>query len=124
MIITKKKSSYAQIKTEVINIPEFAQHVKHQANATKPAAVTEFMHDSPAPMLNKNEAAILIKRFWGKLSKAASGNDIEIIDDFVAVDGDFEVTESSSELPLPKTSKIEIATKINEIKNNVLLKLL
>ncbi|MFI3180997.1 MAG: Rne/Rng family ribonuclease [Methylococcales bacterium] len=101
----EEKSSYAQIKTEVINIPEFAQHVKHQANATKPAAVTEFMHDSPAPMLNKNEAAILIKRFWGKLSKAASGNDIEIIDDFVAVDGDFEVTESSSELPLPKTSK-------------------
>jgi ribonuclease E len=92
----EEKSSYSHIKAETISIPEFAQHVKHQTNAAKPAAVTEFMHDSPAPMLNKNEAAILINRFWTKLTKTSER--IEIIDEFVSLDGDSEsVIETSFE---------------------------
>jgi ribonuclease E len=87
-----EKASYSQIKAEAIHVPEFVQHAKHQIQIAKPAAVTEFMHDSPAPMLNKNEAAILIKRFWGKLAKSATN--IEIEDDFVSMEGDAEdVTE-------------------------------
>ncbi len=58
------KPSYLQIKAEDITIPDFAQQVK--PSATK-AAVKEFLHDSPAPMQNKNEAASLIQRFWQKL---------------------------------------------------------
>ncbi len=58
------KPSYLQIKAEEISIPEFAQQVK--PSATK-AAVKEFLHDSPAPTQNKNEAASLIQRFWQKL---------------------------------------------------------
>jgi ribonuclease E len=82
-----EKASYSQIKAEAIHVPEFVQHAKQlQSQAAKPAAVTEFMHDSPAPMLNKNEAAILIKRFWGKLAKSAAN--IEIEDDFVATAND------------------------------------
>lgn len=77
----EEKNSYSQIKTENVSVPEFVQHIKqHQNNAQKPAAVTEFMHDSPAPTLNKNEAAILIKRFWNKLTKSVDNS--EIIDDF------------------------------------------
>jgi len=58
------KASYLQIKAEDITIPEFAQQVK--PSATK-AAVKEFLHDSPAPVQNKSEAASLIQRFWHKL---------------------------------------------------------
>ncbi|WP_340122659.1 Rne/Rng family ribonuclease [Methylobacter svalbardensis] len=58
------KASYLQIKTEDITIPEFAQQIK--PSATK-AAVKEFLHDSPAPVQNKNESASLIQRFWQKL---------------------------------------------------------
>ena len=59
-----EKPSYLQIKAEEITIPEFAQQIKP---ASEKAAVREFLHDSPAPMQNKNEAATLIKRFWNKL---------------------------------------------------------
>ncbi len=58
------KASYLQIKAEDITIPEFAQQVK--PSATK-AAVKEFLHESPAPVQNKNESASLIQRFWHKL---------------------------------------------------------
>ena len=58
------KPSYLQIKEEEISTPEFAQQVK--LGATK-AAVKEFLHDSPAPVQNKNESAGLIQRFWHKL---------------------------------------------------------
>ena len=58
------KASYLQIKAEDITIPEFAQQVK--PSATK-AAVTEFLHESPAPAQSKNESASLIQRFWHKL---------------------------------------------------------
>jgi ribonuclease E len=88
-----EKASYSQIKAEQIHVPEFVQHAKHQIQTAKPAAVTEFMHDSPAPVLNKNEAAILIKRFWGKLAKSAIN--IEIEDDFVVADNELnENTET------------------------------
>ncbi|MFI3186219.1 MAG: Rne/Rng family ribonuclease [Methylococcaceae bacterium] len=63
------KPSYLQIKTEDITIPEFAQQIK--PSATK-AAVKEFLHDSPAPMQNKNESASLIQRFWQKLIGAST----------------------------------------------------
>jgi ribonuclease E len=59
-----EKPSYLQIKAEEISIPEFAQQIKHPIEK---AAVKEFMHDSPAPLQSKNEAAGLIKRFWHKL---------------------------------------------------------
>ena len=58
------KASYLQIKAEDITIPEFAQQVKP---AIAKPAVKEFLHDSPAPVQNKNEAASLIQRFWHKL---------------------------------------------------------
>jgi len=86
----EEKSSYSQIKAETISIPEFAQHVKHQANLAKPAAVTEFLHDSPAPMLDKNEAAMLIKRFWTKLTKSVSTGNDEISDDILPLDGEIK----------------------------------
>ncbi|MDD5114101.1 MAG: ribonuclease E/G, partial [Methylobacter sp.] len=60
----EKRSSYSQIKSEEISIPEFAQQIKH--NSEKPA-IKEFLHDSPVPVQNKNESASLIKRFWQKL---------------------------------------------------------
>ncbi|MGR9014567.1 MAG: Rne/Rng family ribonuclease [Gammaproteobacteria bacterium] len=63
------KASYLQIKAEDISIPEFAQQVK--PTATK-AAVKEFLHDSPAPVQNKNESASLIQRFWHKLVGAGA----------------------------------------------------
>ncbi len=59
-----EKPSYLQIKAEEITIPEFAQQSKHPIER---AAVKEFLHDSPAPVQNKNDAATLIKRFWHKL---------------------------------------------------------
>ena len=67
----EEKASYSQIKIEQIHVPEFVQHAKQSSQISKPAAVTEFLHDSPAPVLNKNEATTLIKRFWSKLVKVA-----------------------------------------------------
>ncbi len=64
----EEKSSYSLIKAETISVPEFAQQVKQHAPPVK-AAITEFLHDSPAPMHNKNEATALIKRFWHRLAK-------------------------------------------------------
>jgi ribonuclease E len=58
------RPSYLQIKAEDITIPDFAQQIKPRAEK---AAIKEFMHDSPAPVQVKNEAAGLIKRFWDKL---------------------------------------------------------
>ena len=60
----EEKPSYLQIKAEDITIPEFAQQIKPKVEK---AAIKEFMHDSPAPVQTKNEAASLIKRFWHKL---------------------------------------------------------
>ena len=59
-----EKPSYLQIKSEDITVPEFAQQIKPKVEN---AAIKEFMHDSPAPIQTKNEAASLIKRFWHKL---------------------------------------------------------
>ncbi len=66
------KASYLQIKAEDITIPEFAQQIK--PSATK-AAVKEFLHDSPAPVQNKNESASLIQRFWQKLVGPGTGTE-------------------------------------------------
>jgi ribonuclease E len=60
----EEKPSYLQIKAEDIAIPEFAQQIKPKIEK---AAVKEFMHETPAPVQTKNEAASLIKRFWHKL---------------------------------------------------------
>ncbi|MDD1612833.1 MAG: ribonuclease E/G, partial [Methylococcaceae bacterium] len=60
----EEKSSYQQIKTEEIALPEFAQQSRQR---TEKAAIKEFLPDSPAPMQNRSEAASLIKRFWHKL---------------------------------------------------------
>lgn len=74
------KASYLQIKAEDISIPEFAQQVKP---SSVKAAVKEFLHDSPAPVQNRNEAASLIQRFWHKLigagteTKAATAPTVE-----------------------------------------------
>jgi len=65
----EEKPSYLQIKAEQISIPEFAQQVKPKHE--KPA-IKEFLHDSPEPIQNKNEAASLIKRFWHKLLGAGA----------------------------------------------------
>lgn len=62
--VPDEKPSYSQIKAEEITIPEFAQQIKHHSEK---AAIKEFLHDSPAPAQNKNEASSLIKRFWHKL---------------------------------------------------------
>jgi ribonuclease E len=59
-----EKPSYLQLKAEDITIPEFARQVKPAAE--KPA-IKEFLHETPAPMQNKNESTSLIKRFWHKL---------------------------------------------------------
>jgi ribonuclease E len=40
------------------------------------AAVKEFMHDSPAPVQNRNDTANLIKRFWNKLVSYTNALDI------------------------------------------------
>ncbi|MGZ5070460.1 MAG: Rne/Rng family ribonuclease, partial [Methylobacter sp.] len=58
------RASYQQIKAEEITVPEFAQQVKQNVPR---AAVKEFLHESPAPVQNKSEAASLIQRFWHKL---------------------------------------------------------
>jgi ribonuclease E len=92
----EEKASYSQIKAEQIHVPEFVQNAKHQT--AKPAAVTEFMHDCPAPTLNKNEAATLIKRFWTKLAKMSpiDSDNLES-DDIVPFDENAPETENSTE---------------------------
>ncbi|MCX7089471.1 MAG: Rne/Rng family ribonuclease [Methylococcales bacterium] len=69
---TEEKSSYLHLKEEVIKVPDFVHHAKQQS--TQPA-VKEFLHDSPAPLQNKNNADSLIKRFWYKLVGTAVGTD-------------------------------------------------
>ncbi|MFI3189211.1 MAG: Rne/Rng family ribonuclease [Methylococcales bacterium] len=69
-----EKPSYLQIKAEEITIPEFAQQSRQPIEK---AAVKEFLHDSPAPMQNKNDAASLIKRFWNKLVNCSNGIETE-----------------------------------------------
>jgi ribonuclease E len=61
---SEEKPSYLQIRAEDITIPEFARQVKP---VTEKPAIREFLHDTPAPVQNKNEASSLIKRFWHKL---------------------------------------------------------
>ena len=86
----EEKPSYLQIKAEEISIPEFAQQVKPRHE--KPA-IKEFLHDSPEPIQNKNEAASLIKRFWHKLLGAGAQADTET-----------EVTETP-DIVIPEESK-------------------
>jgi len=62
--LTEEKPSYLQIKAEDITVPDFAQQMKPKVEK---AAIKEFMHETPAPVQTKNEAASLIKRFWHKL---------------------------------------------------------
>jgi len=59
-----ERPSYLQIKTEDIAVPDYAQQIKPKLER---AVIKEFMHDSPAPVQAKSEAASLIKRFWNKL---------------------------------------------------------
>lgn len=66
---TEEKSSYSHLKEEVIKVPDFVHHVKQ---ATAKPAVKEFLHDTPAPVQNKNNADSLIKRFWYKLVGASA----------------------------------------------------
>jgi len=93
----EEKASYSQLKTETVSVPDFVHHAKQHSQTAKPAAVTEFMHDSPAPTLNKNEAATLIKRFWTKLAKSISSNDdigVLEIDTPLQIDSESSVTAS------------------------------
>lgn len=93
----EEKPSYSEIKAEAVQIPEFVQQVKTQTQIAKPAAVTEFLHDSPAPMLNKNEAITLIKRFWTKLtSNVISPENVEAQIEVLPLNND-ETLESNVE---------------------------
>ena len=104
-----EKSSYSLIKAETISVPEFAQQVKQHAPPVK-AAITEFMHDSPAPMHNKNEATALIKRFWHRLAKPLlnTANTAQtIIDRSSIIESqiqDIEETENNGELAVKKVA--------------------
>ncbi len=105
----EEKSSYSLIKAETISVPEFAQQVKQHAPPVK-AAITEFMHDSPAPMHNKNEATALIKRFWHRLAKPLlnTANTAQtIIDRSSIIESqiqDIEETENNGELAVKKVA--------------------
>ena len=66
-----ERPSYLQIKAEDIATPDFAQQIKPKIER---AVIKEFMHDSPAPVQAKSEAASLIKRFWNKLLGADAGS--------------------------------------------------
>lgn len=105
----EEKSSYSLIKAETISVPEFAQQVKQHAPPVK-AAITEFMHDSPAPMHNKNEATALIKRFWHRLAKPLlnTANTAQtIIDSSSIIESqiqDIEETENNGELAVKKVA--------------------
>lgn len=97
----EEKASYSQIKTESVSIPEFVHHAKQQqSQMAKPAAVTEFLHDSPAPMLDKNEAAMLIKRFWTKLTKSTPGGAVEMSEDVLSLDFDADESTDVSAAPV------------------------
>ncbi len=95
-----EKPSYLQIKAEEITIPEFAQQIKHSIER---AAVKEFMHDSPAPMQNKNEAASLIKRFWHKL---------------VGIANITETSVAADSIPETTTSPVAIVEKVSVPQEN------
>jgi ribonuclease E len=69
-----ERPSYLQIKAEDIATPDFAQQIKPKIER---AVIKEFMHDSPAPVQAKSEAASLIKRFWNKLL----GTDTNVVAD-------------------------------------------
>ncbi|MFI3216971.1 MAG: Rne/Rng family ribonuclease [Methylococcales bacterium] len=105
----EEKSSYSLFKAETISVPEFAQQVKPHAPPVK-AAITEFMHDSPAPMHNKNEATALIKRFWHRLAKPLlnTANTAQtIIDRSSIIESqiqDIEETENNGELAVKKVA--------------------
>jgi ribonuclease E len=71
-----ERPSYLQIKAEDIAVPEFAQQIKPKIEK---AVIKEFMHDSPAPVQAKSEAASLIKRFWNKLLGADVASAAETI---------------------------------------------
>ncbi len=62
--VAEEKSSYLQLKEESIKIPDFVQQTKQ---IIEQPAIKEFLHDSPAPIQNKNISDSLIKRFWHKL---------------------------------------------------------
>ncbi len=70
-----EKPSYLQIKAEDITIPDYAQQIKPKVEK---AAIKEFMHDSPAPVQTKNEAAGLIKRFWNKLVGSSAEPEVKV----------------------------------------------
>ena len=72
-----ERPSYLQMKTEDIATPDFAQQIKPKIER---AVIKEFMHDSPAPVQAKSEAASLIKRFWNKLlgTEIASAAETEV----------------------------------------------
>ncbi|MDO8846403.1 Rne/Rng family ribonuclease [Methylicorpusculum sp.] len=61
---SEEKPSYLQIKEEDIPLPDFAQQSKPKIDSP---AIKEFMHETPAPVQNRNNSASLIKRFWQKL---------------------------------------------------------
>jgi len=82
-----ERPSYLQIKAEDIAVPDFAQQIKPKIER---AVIKEFMHDSPAPVQAKSEAASLIKRFWNKLL----GADVTSVAEAVA-----EVNVSSTSAP-------------------------
>jgi ribonuclease E len=73
----EEKPSYSQIKSETVHVPEFVHHSRQSVASAKPM-VTEFLHDSPAPIQNKSDAAGLIKRFWHRLAKISEGVDESI----------------------------------------------
>lgn len=101
----EEKPSYNEIKAETVQIPDFAQQGKTQSQIAKPAAVTEFLHDSPAPMLNKNEAATLIKRFWTKLtSNVATPENVDAQTDVLSLENNDDTLETNIE---PVRSKIK-----------------
>jgi len=77
-----ERPSYLQIKTEDIAVPDFAQQIKPKIER---AVIKEFMHDSPAPVQAKSEAASLIKRFWNKLLGSDTVAVSEIAEDVKAL---------------------------------------
>ncbi len=85
-----ERPSYLQIKAEDIAVPEFAQQVKPKIEK---AVIKEFMHDSPAPVQAKSEAASLIKRFWNKLLGSETTTAVD------AVEGAKASSASISEKP-------------------------
>ncbi len=73
-----ERPSYLQIKTEDIAVPDYAQQIKPKLER---AVIKEFMHDSPAPVQAKSEAASLIKRFWNKLLGSDTASVVDAAED-------------------------------------------